>query len=369
MLAEYETRMGDDRQSAVAPVGIVPAGIVYASLDEPGIARRRAGKGFLYTGPNRARLTDAEILGRIRALAVPPAWRDVWICPRPDGHIQAVGYDANGRKQYRYHADFRAHREGAKFDHMLEFAEALPALRRQVDADMQARGLGREKVLATVVNLLETTMIRVGNKSYARDNGSYGLTTLRCRHVRIERGELRFNFAGKSGKVWRLGVRDRRVAKIVRACQELPGQHLFQYLDDDGQAQVISSADVNAYLKQVSGSEITAKDFRTWAGTVLAVAALARVGPAETKTAAKKTLRTVVQEVAARLGNTPTICRKCYIHPAIQEACLECVPGPDLGEWDGIETSGQGPGLRREEVAVLEFLRARMAPKTNGSRR
>jgi DNA topoisomerase-1 len=333
------------------------AGLIYVSTGDPGILRRRAGKGFAYQGPDRQRIADAEVIGRIRALAVPPAWRDVWICIQPNGHIQAVGYDAGGRKQYRYHASFRALREGAKFDHMLAFARALPALRARVAEDMRGRGLGRAKVLATVVHLLETTMIRVGNPAYARDNNSYGLTTLRGRHVQVDGGALRFHFKGKSGRVWRLGVQDRRVARIVQACQELPGQHLFQYVDDDGAAQAISSTDINTYLREASGQDITAKDFRTWAGTVLAAELLSRRGPAASQAEAKRTLREVVQEVAGRLGNTPTICRKCYIHPEVQDAYLGGNLELDLGEADPASVGG----LRAEEAAVLAFLEARLS--------
>jgi DNA topoisomerase-1 len=328
------------------------AGLVYVSTDEPGIGRRRAGKGFAYWGPDQKLIDDPDEIRRIRALAAPPAWRDVWICPRANGHIQAVGYDERGRKQYLYHARFRELCEEAKFDHLQTFAQALPKLRARVAADMRARGLGRDKVLATVAHLLETTMIRVGNSAYAKDNKSYGLTTLHGRHVDVDDGGLRFHFKGKSGKAWRLSVRDRRIARIVRACQELPGQLLFQYRDDEGQAQAVTSADINAYLKSATGQDITAKDFRTWAGTVLAAEALARLGPAETITEAKLALRTVIQQVAARLGNTPTICRKCYVHPDIQAAYLEGALQLDLDEAAGAD----GEALRPEEAAVLAFL-------------
>lgn len=336
------------------------ADLVYVSPNEPGIARSRAGRGFVYRGPDLARVTDGRVVQRIRSLAVPPAWRDVWICARADGHIQAVGYDDSGRKQYRYHTRFRELREEVKFDHMLAFAESLPALRERVDTDMRARGLGRDKVLATVVHLLETTMIRVGNRAYAKDNKSYGLTTLRGSHVKVDGEALRFHFKGKSGKVWRLGVRDRRVAHIVKACQDLPGQHLFQYLDDAGEPQGITSADINAYLKRVSGRDITAKDFRTWAGTVMAAATLVEAGPAETKSQGKKTLTRAVQRVAARLGNTPAICRKCYIHPQIMSAYLDGQLNLDLE----LEADERPQRLRPDEATVLDFLRGRL-PASN----
>jgi DNA topoisomerase-1 len=342
------------------------AGLVYVSPGEPGIERRRAGKGFAYRDADRRPIADPDEIRRIRALAVPPAWRDVWICPRPNGHIQAIGYDDRGRRQYRYHASFRQLREHAKFDHTLTFAKALPTLRARVDADKRKRGLGRDKVIATIVHLLEATMIRVGNGAYARANKSYGLTTLRGRHVAVDGGELRFNFKGKSGKLWRLSVRDRRIARIVRDCQDLPGQLLFQYLDEEGQARSITSSDVNAYLKRVTGQDITAKDFRTWAATVLAAQALASSTPPENPAQAKKTLRDVIQQVAARLGNTPTICRKCYIHPAIQDAYLAGALIRDCVRSRASSDAGLPPG----EGAVFAFLSGAsgVASKTSSAR-
>jgi DNA topoisomerase-1 len=345
----------DSREAAEA------AGLVYVSTDDPGLSRRRAGKGFGYRNPAGHRVLDSAVLQRIRALAIPPAWTRVWISADPDGHIQAVGYDDRGRRQYRYHAKFREVREGVKYEHMVAFAEALPRVRRRVAADMTAPGLGRAKVLATVVHLLETTMIRIGNPAYARQNGSFGLTTLLNRHVQVEGSDLRFHFKGKSGKVWRLGVRDRRIARIVRSCQELPGQHLFQYLDEAGERQSVTSADVNAYLKDVGGADITAKDFRTWTGTVLAAGALAEFEMADSVSRAKKNVTQAIERVAARLGNTPTICRKCYVHPEIVSAYLG---GSLLLE---IRNDSDGPlpdtfeTLRPEETAVLSFLRARVA--------
>ena len=328
------------------------AGLRYVSTDSPGLTRRRAGKGFSFVGPDGQRVGDRKTLERIRGLIIPPAWRDVWICPRADGHIQAIGYDEKGRKQYLYHPRFREVRDEAKFEHMMAFAEALPALRERVAADMAKPGLGRDTVLATVVHLLETTMIRVGNAAYARDNGSYGLTTLRVRHVKVDGAELRFHFKGKSGKVWKLSVKDRRVARIVKACQDLPGQDLFQYIDDEGARQSVTSADVNAYLKQASGGEITAKDFRTWVGTVLAATALAEFGAAASPTEAKKNLTRAINQVAAQLGNTATVCRKCYVHPAVMAAYLDgALALQPLDEPDA--------DFRPEEAAVLAFLRGR----------
>jgi len=337
------------------------AGLCYASTDSAGISRRRVGKGFSYRDVRGVRLTDAAHLARIRSLAIPPAWSSVWICADPDGHIQAVGFDEKGRKQYRYHPKFREVRDAVKFEHMMLFAESLPRLRHRVAADMAAPGLGRAKVLATVVHLLETTMIRVGNETYAKENKSYGLTTMLVRHVKIDGSELKFHFKGKSGKTWRLNVRDRRIARIVRTCQELPGQHLFQYLDDSNQRQSVTSADVNSYLKEVSGADITAKDFRTWTGTVLAAMALAEFEKADTTAGAKKNVTRAIERVSSRLGNTPTICRKCYIHPEIVSAYLDGGLLLEVQKDIDDQLRTDLTTLRPEEAAVLSFLRARVA--------
>ena len=334
--------------------------LVYVSTDEPGIERRRAGRGFAYWSPDRRRIADPKTIARIRALAIPPAWKNVWICVRPEGHIQAIGFDARGRRQYRYHPEFRHMREGAKFEHLVTFAEALPSIRGRVARDMAAHGLGRDKVLATVVHLLETTMIRVGNRAYEKENHSYGLTTLQGDHVRVEGAALRFHFTGKSGKVWRLKMWDRRVARIVRACQHLPGQTLFGYLDDTGRQQAVTSCDVNAYLRRESGRDITAKDFRTWAATVMAAKALADIGPAEGRTPGARTVREVIKEVAARLGNTPTVCRASYIHPRVVDAYMDGALVLDLSTT-GCDAAAGPPGLRPEERAVLDFLRGSQA--------
>jgi DNA topoisomerase-1 len=253
------------------------AGLRYVTDARPGIRRRKSGKGFAYARADGTKLTEPDILRRIKSLAIPPAWTDVWICPFADGHLQATGRDAKSRKQYRYHPRFREVRESTKYEHLVAFAEALPVIRDKVREHMALRGLAREKVLATVVHLLETTLIRVGNDDYAKQNNSYGLTTLKTRHVAVDGNEVRFRFTGKSGKQWSLRVRDRRIAKIIRACQELPGQELLQYLDEDGKPQDVTSSDVNTYLKEITGKDITAKDFRTWAGTVLAAMALNEV--------------------------------------------------------------------------------------------
>ena len=328
------------------------ARLVYVAGDAPGISRRKTAKGFTYWGADGSRVRDARTLNRIKALAVPPAWTNVWICGSPNGHIQAIGWDQKGRKQYRYHARFREVRDEAKFDHMLSFAEGLPGLREKVRRDMAARGLGRDKVLATVVNLLETTMIRVGNSAYARDNKSFGLTTLHNRHVQVKGDALMFQFKGKSGKEWRVDVRNRRLARIIRSCQELPGQHLFQYLDDDGERQAVSSADVNAYLKAAADRDITAKDFRTWWGTVHAAEALAACQPFESEIQANRLLVGAVDQVAGKLGNTRAVCRKCYIHPEVIGAFLE----KDLA----LDVAEPPEGLSTEEMAVLSLLKRRL---------
>jgi DNA topoisomerase-1 len=344
----------------VDPSNVAESGLRYVSDGERGIRRECSGDGFGYFEPHGDRVTDEATLQRIGKLAIPPAWTDVWICARPDGHLQATGRDARGRKQYRYHPRFRELSEANKYEHMLEFARTLPALRATVAGHMALRGLPREKVLATVVHLLETTLIRVGNDDYAKQNKSYGLTTLRNPHVKVEGSQLRFQFKGKSGKTWRLQVRDRRVAKIVKACQELPGQGLFQYLDEDGEQRSVSSSDVNAYLREISGRDITAKDFRTWAGTVLAALALQEFGSFDTQAAAKQNVRSAIENVAARLGNTPTICRKCYVHPEILSSYAEGAMLLEIKERVEQELREDLASLRPEEAAVLSLLEARL---------
>jgi DNA topoisomerase-1 len=325
--------------------------------ETPGIRRLRRGRTFRYVAPNGAPVKEAATLARIRALAIPPAYEDVWICPRANGHLQASGRDAKGRKQYRYHEAFRAVRDDTKYSRLVEFAAALPRIRATVDAHMALRGLPREKVLATVVRLLETTMIRVGNTQYAQSNKSYGLSTLKTGHVAVEGSELKFRFTGKSGKQWRLSLRDRRVARIVRAVQELPGQHLFQYLDAAGTAHEISSGDINAYLKEISQSDLTAKDFRTWTGTVLAAVALNELGPAETATAGARKVKAAVSAVSSILGNTATVCRKCYSHPEVIESYLT---GELRLRITAADKTGGLADLLPEEQAVLRFLKRRL---------
>jgi DNA topoisomerase I len=338
------------------------AGLAYVSDDKPGIRRRRSGKGFRYqSAPGGERVSEKVTLARIKALAVPPAWTDVWICPKANGHIQATGRDARGRKQYRYHARFREVRDSTKYHHMLAFAESLPAIRSKVQEHLSLRGLPREKVLATVVHLLEATLIRVGSDEYARANKSYGLTTLKNRHIAVEGSALKFNFKGKSGKVWKLDVRDRRIAKIIRACQELPGQELFQYLGEDGETRDVTSSDVNDYLREISGEDITAKDFRTWHGTVLAAIALQEFQKFDSQAGAKRNIKEAIQKVAARLGNTPMICRKCYIHPEIITTYIEGSLLLEVKHKVEAELREDLTALSAEEVAVLTLLRNRLS--------
>jgi DNA topoisomerase-1 len=337
------------------------AGLTYVTEGRPGIARRRAGKFFTYVDAHGRRVRDAETLGRIRSLAIPPAWTDVWICAAPHGHIQAIGRDARGRKQYRYHPRWRAVRDEAKYARMLAFAETLPSIRARVEKDLALPGLPRDKVLATVVRLLESTLIRVGNAEYARQNGSFGLTTMRDRHVAVSGSTLRFRFRGKSGKEHEVDVRDPRLARVVRRCQELPGQELFQYVDDEGRRQVIDSADVNGYLREITGADFTAKDFRTWAGTVLAALALSEVAAFTSKRQAQRNILRAVESVARRLGNTPTICRKCYVHPAVLDAYLDGVTLDAFRRRTERAIVEDVAGLSGDEAVVLGMLQQRLA--------
>ena len=333
----------------------------YVSDTAPGIARIRSGRGFRYRATDGAAVRDRPTLARIRALAIPPAWTGVWICPVPHGHIQAVGRDARGRKQYRYHPRWREIRDETKYGRMIDFGRALPRIRRRVQDDVARAGLPREKVLAAVVGLLETTLIRVGNEEYARQNGSYGLTTLRAKHVRVDGGRVRFEFRGKGGKPHVVALTDRRLARVVRQCQDLPGHELFQYVDDDGQRQTIDSADVNAYLRDLIGHEFTAKDFRTWAGTVLAVVALRGLDPGG-PTRARKHITQAVAAVAEQLRNTPAICRKCYIHPAVFEAFQESALGPRVTVVERPRAASRF-ALQPDERAVLRLLERRRAAR------
>jgi DNA topoisomerase-1 len=345
------------------------AGLRYVSDARPGIHRNKAGRGFTYRRADGSKLSEPGVLNRIRSLAIPPAWTEVWICPWANGHIQATGRDAKGRKQYRYHARFREIREGTKYEHVVAFADALPSIREKVREHMALRGLPREKVLATVVQLLESTLIRIGNDDYAKQNNSYGLTTLKNRHVAFDGNEVRFRFTGKGGKQWSLHVRDRRIAKIIKACQELPGQELIQYVDDEGNCRDVTSSDVNDYLREITGKDFTAKDFRTWAGTVLAAMALNELESLDSAAQAKRNLRAAIEKVSARLGNTPNICRKCYVHPEVLNSYMDGNLVLELKSEAESELRNGMESLKPEEAAVLASLRSRLEKEAEGSRK
>jgi DNA topoisomerase I len=336
------------------------AGLRYATDARPGISRRRSGRGFSYRDADGRTIRDRAVLARIRALAIPPAWTDVWICPWPNGHLQARGRDARGRKQYRYHADWHQRRGSDKFDRMLAFAEVLPRIRRRCDADLATRGLSRDKVLAAVVRLLELTLIRVGNDEYVRLNRSFGLTTLRDRHATVDGGSVRFRFRGKSGQTHEVGLRDRRLAGLVRRCQELPGQELFQYVDDDGEVRDVDSEDVNGYIREAAGAEFSAKDFRTWAGTVLAYRALRALQPADGERGAKRNVVEAIRQTADQLGNTPAVARGSYVHPAVLEAYLEGSIRGALVQAAEEQATPPTAASPREESAVRALLRQRL---------
>lgn len=336
------------------------AGLRYVHTEQPGFTRHKAGTGFFYRDTDGDRIRDKETIARIKSLAIPPAWNDLWICPYPNGHIQATGRDAKGRKQYRYHPRWREVRDETKYEHMIAFGRALPGIRERVDADLRKHGLPREKVLALIVRLLETTLIRVGNDVYARENKSFGLTTMRDRHVDIEGSTVMFSFNGKSGVEHEVDLRDRRLANIVKRCQDVPGQELFQYLDDDGERKSVGSEDVNEYLKDITGEEFTAKDFRTWAGTKLAAEALAEFEAFDSDSAAKKNVVAAIERVAARLGNTRTICRKCYVHPAIIDAYMEGDTVESIKQRADEELSKNLHELPPEEAAILMLLHNRL---------
>ena len=334
------------------------AGLRYVTDAAPGIRRKRAGKGFSYVGLDGKPLRDPAELRRIKSLVIPPAWTEVWVCPSPRGHLQATGRDARGRKQYRYHPRWREARDETKYERMIAFGEALPRIRERVERDLALPDLPRQKVLATVVRLLDTTSIRVGNEEYARQNGSFGLTTLRNRHVDVSGSTLRFHFRGKGGKEYHVDLKDRRLARIVKRCQDLPGQDLFQYVDDNGDLQAVGSDDVNEYLREVSGQDFTAKDFRTWAGTVLAARALEGLEAFASETEARRNVVQAIDSVAEQLGNTRAVCRKCYVHPAVIEAYL------DRSLTGALEPRVQEESLSRlssEEAGVLALLRERLA--------
>jgi DNA topoisomerase I len=335
------------------------SGLRYSTDARPGWARRRAGRGFTYKDAAGATIVDPEARRRIAALAIPPAWTDVWICPWPNGHLQATGRDARGRKQYRYHPRWREHRGAENFERMIAFAAALPRIRRHVRRDLASRGLTRAKVLAAVVELLERTLIRVGNEEYARLNRSFGLTTLRGRHARVAGHSVRFRFRGKSGAMHEVGLRDRRLASIIRRCQDLPGQDLFAYVDEDGEVRDIRSDDVNDYLREASGGDFTAKDFRTWAGTVLAYRALRALQPEDHGPAARRNVVQAMKETAARLGNTPAVARGSYVHPAVLETYLDGGLRGALVDAAEEQEAPPAGADRAEERAVVRLLRQR----------
>jgi DNA topoisomerase-1 len=342
-------------QSAVNVAAAEEAGLRYAHEGDPGIRRRRAGKGFSYIDEDGSVVRDKAVLGRIRKLAIPPAYTDVWICPDPLGHIQATGRDAKGRKQYRYHERWRGVRDEAKFSRMAAFGRALPKLRARVEADLRPHALTHEKVVATVVRLLELTLIRVGNDEYARNNKSFGLTTLRNRHVRIEGQTVTFEFKGKSGVNRQLGLGDRRLARIMRTLQEIPGQRLFQYLDDEGERRPVGSADVNAYLRDAMGEHFTAKDFRTWAGTLAAAKALAMQPSPAGDRESRRLVTLCIKATAGLLGNTPAVCRSAYVHPAVLDAFA-------AGGLPSMFAEAEGEAYEQAILSFLDTLVAQTSP-------
>ncbi len=335
------------------------AGLRYVSDESPGITRIKSRKGFAYVAPDGKPIKDKQTIARIKSLAIPPAYRDVWICPSENGHIQAVGRDARGRKQYRYHARWREVRDEDKYDKMIAFAAALPKIRARTKRDLKRPGLPREKVLATVIQLMEKTLIRVGNDEYARTNDSYGLTTLRDKHAKVKSNKVHFQFKGKHGIGHEIELDDPRLAKVVRDCQDLPGYELFQYRDEEGVVRDIGSADVNEYLREIAGEEFTAKDFRTWAGTVLASQALREIETFDSEAQAKKNVVAAVEKVAERLGNTKAVCRKCYIHPAVLHAYLDGSMLQTLKQRAAVMAKSMSK-LRPEEAAVLALIQRRL---------
>jgi DNA topoisomerase-1 len=354
-----------DKREADALDSARAAGLRYVTDDAAGIARRERGRRFVYLGVNGKIVRDPAVLARIKSLVVPPAWRQVWICPLDNGHLQATGRDARGRKQHRYHTRWREIRDANKYDRMIDFAAKLPAIRGKVDEDLGLPGLPQEKVLAAVVRLLETSRIRVGNEEYARQNGSFGLATMRNRHVSISGSNIRFEFRGKSGVRHALDLNDRRLAGIIKRCQELPGHELFQYISEDGARHSIGSADVNDYLRNIAGDDFSSKDFRTWAGTVLAARTLAALPAVKGAGLTKKNIAQAIGQVAVQLGNTKAVCRKCYVHPAVLEAYADGSLVKTLQAAKRRSRSGSTPDLTHEEAAVLKLL---SRPLTSGIR-
>ena len=339
------------------------AGLRYVSDEQPGYTRKAKGDDFEYFDTDGKPIRDEQRLLRIKRLAIPPAYTDVWICPSSNGHIQATGRDARRRKQYRYHERWREVRDENKYEKMAMFGEALPKIRKRVDQDLSLPGLPRNKILATVVQLLERTFIRVGNEEYARENKSFGLTTMKDRHVDVKGANMRFSFRGKSGIKHEVDVNDRRVARIVVKLQDLPGQDLFQYVDEEGKVCDVTSQDVNDYLKEITGQDFSAKDFRTWAGTVLAAIALNAIGAFETKKQAKANIKDAVTAVSKLLGNTPAICRKCYVHPAVFESYLSGNAIEGLRQKTEEALENNAPDLRAGETVILKFLQGWLAKK------
>jgi DNA topoisomerase-1 len=359
-----EKKKIDQIEIAPDPVEVAEeAGLRYVTDEQPGYTRKAKGDDFDYFDTEGKPIRDENRLLRIKRIGIPPAYTDVWICPSANGHIQATGRDARGRKQYRYHERWREVRDENKYDRMLVFGKALPRIRRRVKRDLKRRGLPREKVLATVVQLLGSTFIRVGNEEYARENKSFGLTTMRNRHVDVTATKLKFSFRGKSGKDHEVDVTDRRLAKIIRQLQELPGQEVFQYLNENGERRKVTSEDVNEYLREITGEEFTAKDFRTWAGTVLAAIALNAQEAFENKTQAKKNIKDAISAVAKILGNTPAVCRKCYVHPAVLETYLDGAMIEGLKQKTEETLERKRGDLKSEEAAVMSFLQARLKKK------
>jgi len=361
------SRSSRKSKSKVDPVeSAVQAGLRYVEVTSPGFTRIRSGKGYCYRDHEGRLIRSSDHLKRIRSLVIPPAWTRVWICPSSDGHLQAIGYDARGRRQYRYHPRYREIRNETKYARMTAFGAALPSIRSKVTEDLELPGLQREKVIASVVRLLETTLIRIGNPEYARDNESFGLTTLRNQHVDIEGWTVQFHFRGKSGVDHEIAVKDRRISRVIKACHDLPGYDLFEYVDAEGQVRSVTSGDVNEYIKQVTGKDFTAKDFRTWAGTVHTAFALAAMGPFESATEAKRNITQAIKQTAKRLGNRPATCRAYYVHPAVTEAYLNGtllqVLQPTDEDRAMTDLTTNPNSLNPEEVAVLRLIRKYEAP-------
>ncbi|HEY1768098.1 MAG TPA: DNA topoisomerase IB [Terracidiphilus sp.] len=343
------------------------AGLRYVTDAKPGISRKRRGTGFRYLDAEGSSILDEKVLARIKSLVIPPAWTDVWICSIANGHLQATGRDGKGRKQSRYHPRWRAVRDETKYERMKIFGEMLPMIRERVEHDLSLPGLPREKVVATIVRLLETTFIRVGNEEYARQNHSYGLTTMRNRHVDVSGSKVRFNFQGKSGKRHTIDLSDRRLAKIVKRCLDLPGYELFQYIDEEGALHSVDASDVNDYLRAVTDRQFTAKDFRTWAGSVLACSVLRGFEVFETQSQAKKNVVQAIASVAERLGNTPAVCKKCYVHPEVLECYLCGTMMKTFEKQIKSELSKSPHGLRQEELDLLHLLTRAQAARAKAA--